>query len=159
MSRAGVYRLIANIVLVVHFGIVLFVIGGLGWIVLSHRFGWRRANGIAFRVAHLACILVVVAESWLGITCPLTTLESYLRRMAGSSPYKTGFVEHWIRQLLFFNAPSWVFILAYTVFGLIVVCAWWLFPPQFRKTRNEARTCSGLSPSKQAKRAKSYSLR
>ena len=41
------------------------------------------------RLAHLAAIAVVVAESWLGLTCPLTTLESWLRARAGVAPYAT----------------------------------------------------------------------
>ena len=137
MSASWFYRFLADVVLVVHFAIVLFVLGGLVFIVLGNRFGWSWVNRTTFRVAHLACILIVVVESWLGIICPLTTLEVWLRRMAGSPSYNGSFVQHWVQRLLFFDAPSWVFVLAYTAFGVLVVLAWRFFPPRAGRARNE----------------------
>lgn len=137
MSASWFYNFLADIVLILHFAIVLFVIGGLIFIVLGNKFDWPWVNSVAFRIAHLACILVVVAQSWLGITCPLTSLESWLRKMAGSAVYKTTFVEYWVHRLLFFDAPSWAFALAYSLFGILVVLAWWFFPPRFGKARKE----------------------
>ncbi len=135
MSASWFYNFLADVVLIAHFAIVFFVIGGLIFIVLGNRFAWAWANSVAFRVAHLACILIVVAQSWFGITCPLTTLESWLRRMGGSAVYKTSFVEHWVHRLLFFEAPTWVFVFAYTLFGVLVVLAWWFFPPRSGRAR------------------------
>jgi Protein of Unknown function (DUF2784) len=140
MSASWLYRFLADLVLVAHFAIVLFVIGGLVFIVLGNRFSWSWVNSLTFRVVHLASILFVVAESWLGSTCPLTTLEEFLRTTAGAPTYNTGFVQHWVQRLLFFNAPSWVFVLGYTAFGFLVVLAWWLFPPRFGRARNESST-------------------
>ena len=140
MSPSVFYRFLADIVLVAHFTIVLFVIGGLVLIVLGNWLRWSWVNGVWFRAAHLASIAIVVAESWFGITCPLTTLEVWLRGSAGSSSYRKGFIEHWVQRLLFFDAPSWVFVLAYSIFGLLVVVAWWLFPPRFSRVRNESGT-------------------
>ena len=140
MSPSVFYRFLADIVLVAHFTIVLFVIGGLVLIVLGNWLRWSWVNGVWFRAAHLASIAIVVAESWFGITCPLTTLEVWLRGSAGSSSYRKGFIEHWVQRLLFFDAPSWVFVLAYSVFGLLVVVAWWFFPPRFSRVRNESGT-------------------
>jgi hypothetical protein len=34
---------------------------------------------------------------------------------------------------MFYEAPAWVFTVAYTAFGLLVVVAWWYFPPRRRK--------------------------
>jgi hypothetical protein len=58
--------------------------------------------------------------------------------MAGSASYDTSFVQHWVQRLLFFDAPSWVFTLAYTAFGIFVILAWWYFPPRLGRTRNES---------------------
>ena len=123
------YRLLADAVLLLHFAIVLFVVGGLLLIVAGNLLRWRWVNGWPFRVAHLAAIAFVVAEAWTGITCPLTTLESALRQRAGAGGYDAGFVEHWIQRLLFYQAPGWIFTMAYTLFALAVVAAWWIFPP------------------------------
>lgn len=129
------FRLLADAVLLLHLGVVLFVIGGLVLVLAGNRWGWRWVNGLGFRVAHLGAIAVVVAESWFGITCPLTTLESWLRLQAGSAGYGTGFIEHWVQRVLFYEAPGWVFAAAYTAFGLLVAAAWWRYPPTRRASR------------------------
>ena len=79
--------LLADAVLLAHLAIVLFNVGGLLLILAGNRLGWRWVNRWWFRAAHLAAIAVVVGQAWLGITCPLTTLESWLRALAGSAPY------------------------------------------------------------------------
>jgi hypothetical protein len=123
------YRLLADIVLSIHFTIVVFVIGGLALVFLGNWRGWRFVNGWWFRLAHLAAIGIVVAQAWLGVVCPLTTLESWLRVQADEPAYEASFVEHWVTRLMYYDAPAWVFTLAYTLFGLAVIAAWWRFPP------------------------------
>lgn len=123
------YQLLADVVLAVHFSIVVFVIGGLVLVVVGNGLAWSWVNRWWFRLAHLAAIGVVVAQAWLGVVCPLTTLESRLRVEAGEAAYETSFIEHWITRLLYYDAPAWVFTAAYTAFGLAVVAAWWRFPP------------------------------
>ena len=44
-----------------------------------------------------------------------------------------GFIETWVHRLIFFQAPTWVFTVLYTVFALLVLGAWWVFPPQRRR--------------------------
>lgn len=124
---------LANLVLVLHVVVVLFVVGGLVLIVLGNWRRWSWVNAWWFRLAHLAAIAVVVAESWFGIVCPLTTLEAWLRVRAGAPLYGgSGFVEHWLQRLLYYDAPAWVFTLGYTAFALLVGLAWWRFPPRRR---------------------------
>ena len=134
------YQQIADVVLVVHFAIVLFVVGGLVLVVAGNLWRWSWVNRLWFRVAHLAAIAVVVAESWLGLTCPLTTLESWLRLQGGEPVHGESFIGHWLRTLLFYEAPPWVFALAYTVFGLLVAAAWWHFPPMTGKPARERKS-------------------
>ena len=73
------YSHFADLVLLIHFAIVLFVVGGLLLIVLGNFLRWSWVNHWWFRAMHLLAISVVVLESWLGIECPLTTLENWLR--------------------------------------------------------------------------------
>jgi len=130
------YQLLADAVLTLHVAIVLFVVGGLVVILVGNWRRWKSwqwVNALSFRLAHMLAILFVVSESWLGIVCPLTTLEMWLRRQAGASGYIGSFVEHWLQRLLYYDAPGWVFTLAYSVFGLAVVATWWLFPPRRRR--------------------------
>ena len=132
MHDAERYRLLADAVLVLHVALVVFVVGGLAAIVAGNVAGWRWVNRLGFRLAHLAAIGVVVAEAWFGAVCPLTTLEVDLRLRAHQSTYEGSFIEHWLQRLLYYDAPGWIFTLAYSVFGLAVVATWWLFPPRRR---------------------------
>ena len=127
------FQYLANGVLVLHVVVVLFVIGGLVYIVLGNAKQWPSANSPWFRVAHLAAIAVVIAETWTGVACPLTTLEFWLRNRAGSATYRGSFIEHWMQHMLYYEAPSWVFTLGYTLFGLLVFFTWWYFPPTFKR--------------------------
>lgn len=124
------YRLLADAVLLLHFGVVVFVVAGLAAIVFGNLRGWRWVNGLWFRLAHLGAIGVVIVQSWLGRLCPLTVLESWLREQAGGAAYDRSFVEHWVQRVLFHEAPFWVFTVAYSAFGLLVLAAWWRFPPR-----------------------------
>ena len=124
------YRLLADLVLALHFGIVAFVIGGLVLVVVGNWRAWSIVNRWWFRLAHLAAIGIVVAQAWLGVVCPLTTLESSLRLRAGGAGYETSFIEHWVGRALYYDAPAWVFTAGYTVFAAAVVAAWWYFPPR-----------------------------
>jgi hypothetical protein len=138
MEGPMTYRLLADAVLLLHLGIVAFVVGGLVVVVAGNLVHWRWVNSLRFRVAHLVAIGVVVAQSWLAKVCPLTTLESWLREQAGETAYNSSFVQHWVQRVLYYEAPFWVFTLAYTVFGLLVAAAWWYFPPRKNTQRGPA---------------------
>lgn len=129
------YQSLADLVLALHVGVVLFVVGGLVLIVAGNLRGWGWVNTLGFRLAHLAAIGFVAAEAWAGVVCPLTTLEAWLRERADAATYEGGFIEHWLARLLFWEAEPWVFTLAYTLFALAVVAAWWRFPPRRRGHR------------------------
>jgi hypothetical protein len=127
------YQFLADAVLLLHTLIASFIVLGLVLVVVGNLRGWAWVNALSFRLAHLAAIAVVVAESWLGIACPLTTLEMWLREQAHAKVYAGSFIEHWFQQLLYYHAPPWVFVLAYTVFGALVVASWIWFPPRRAK--------------------------
>ena len=123
--------LLADLVLILHVAVVAFVVGGLLLVIIGNLRGWGWVNTFWFRLAHLGAIAFVVAETWLGITCPLTTLEMWLRLRGGAEVYGGGFVEHWLQRLLYYDAPPWVFATGYTLFGLLVVAVWFWFPPRW----------------------------
>ncbi len=127
-----VWGWVADAVLILHFAFVVFVVGGLLTIIVGNVFGWVFTNQLWFRALHLLAILIVVLESWLGIICPLTALENHARVATGADGYATSFIEHWLGSVLFFDLPPWVFVAAYTCFGLLVLLTWWKFPPKKR---------------------------
>ncbi|MDH4061661.1 MAG: DUF2784 domain-containing protein [Aquincola sp.] len=130
------YELVADAVLLIHFGVVLFVVVGLVVVVAGSRLRWRWVNGLWFRLAHLAAIALAAVQAWLGQYCPLTTLESWLRVRAGSPSYDKSFIAHWVQRIIYYDAPLWVFTGIYTVFALLVVLVWWRFPPRRSRTQN-----------------------
>jgi hypothetical protein len=132
------YQLLADAVLVFHFGVVFFVVGGLVVVVAGNWLHWRWVNRLWFRLAHLAAIAVVALQAWLGQFCPLTTLESWLRVQTGAAAYEKSFIEHWLQRFIYYEAPLWVFTVAYTAFALLVLLAWWRFPPRRGSASNDA---------------------
>ncbi|MEO8250683.1 MAG: DUF2784 domain-containing protein [Burkholderiales bacterium] len=135
MRREVTFRLLADTVLALHVAVVLFVVLGLALILWGHWRGWRWADALWFRLAHLAAIGVVALQAWLGIVCPLTTLEMWLRGKGGQATYAGDFVAHWLQRLLYWDAPPWVFVLVYTLFGALVLAVWLIFPPRLRAQR------------------------
>ncbi|KAA0690475.1 DUF2784 domain-containing protein [Halopseudomonas laoshanensis] len=139
MVTETLYHWLANAVLTLHLCLVAFVVLGLVLVLVGNLRHWRWVNNVWFRLAHLATIGVVVAQAWLGIICPLTTLEMWLRSQAGTAVYAGSFIQYWFQQLLYYDAPDWVFILAYSVFALLVVGSWWVFPPRWRRSVSAER--------------------
>lgn len=133
------YVLLADVVLAVHVGFVVFVILGLVLTLAGGLCGWRWVRGMTFRVAHVAAIGVVVAEAWLGIVCPLTRWENELRALAGEAGYDGTFVSYWLRAILYWDAPPWVFTAAYTGFFLLVLASWVFVTPRRKVDAGQAR--------------------
>jgi hypothetical protein len=78
-------------------------------------------------------VAVVVIQSWLAVICPLTTLEMIFRNRAGDAVYPGSFIGHWLERLLYYEAPSWVFVMCYTAFGTLVFVSWfWVRPRSFQ---------------------------
>lgn len=123
------YQLLADVVLMLHFSIVVFVVGGLVLTIVGNLRAWRWVNGLWFRLVHLSAIAVVVVQAWLGAACPLTSFEMWLRANARAATYSGSFIEHWLQRLLYYDAPAWVFTLGYSLFGVLVAAIWWRFPP------------------------------
>lgn len=121
--------LLADLILVIHFSFVLFVVAGLPLVWIGAARGWRWVRNRGFRIAHLAAILFVSAEAAAGIWCPLTLWEDALRGAAG----ECSFVARWIHAVLFYDLPPWMFTAAYLVYALLVALTWWRVPPLPRR--------------------------
>jgi len=85
------YRLLADLVLVVHAAFVVFVVLG-GLAVLR----WPRLAWI-----HLPAAIWGAGIEFAGGICPLTPLENHWRRLAGEQGYPGGFVEHYLMAALY----------------------------------------------------------
>src|SRR4051794_38644501 len=121
-------RVMADLVVILHFAYVAFVVIGLFAILagIAMRAQWVRNPW--FRFIHLAMIGIVVVQAWLGVTCPLTTLENHVRLGGGQEPYPLDFIEFWTHRFLVFRFGRWVFGVADTAFGVAVGATFILAP-------------------------------
>ena len=130
MESQALYSLVANAILVTHVLFVAFVVLGLIFIFVGKFLSWLWVRNPWFRVTHLLGIGVVVLQAWFGVICPLTIWEMDLRSKAGETIYQDSFITHWLSELLYYQAPSWVFVVCYTAFGGLVLASWFLVRPR-----------------------------
>lgn len=117
--------LLADIILIIHFLFVLFVVGSVPIIWIGARRGWRFVRNIRFRLVHLGAILFVSLESLAGMVCPLTLLEDSLRR----TPADTSFIQRWLHRILFYDVPEGVLTVLYVMFAILVAVTFKFVPP------------------------------
>ena len=84
-------RVLATVVVLVHLAFVAFVVAGGALALRWPRVAWL----------HLPAALWGVLITLVGVTCPLTPLENWLRVRAGATPYETGFLEHYLLPILY----------------------------------------------------------
>jgi hypothetical protein len=130
MGSPALYSLLADALLVTHVLFAAFVVFSLILIFVGKFLSWRWVRNPWFRVAHLLGIGVVVLQSWFGVICPLTIWEMELRSKAGETIYEGSFVKHLLNELLYYQAPPWVFVVCYTAFGGLVLASWILVRPR-----------------------------
>jgi hypothetical protein len=85
------FQALADLVVVVHFGFIVFaLLGGL----LALR--WP---GVLW--VHAPAAIWAVAIELAGWICPLTPLENSLRSAGGAAGYRGGFVEHYLLPVIY----------------------------------------------------------
>lgn len=120
---------LADIVLMIHFFYVLFVVGSLPIIWLGAWFKLAFVRNRWFRYLHLAAILLVVVESLFGVVCPLTVWENTLRQVETDS----SFIQRWLHQIMFYNVSEGVLTVVYVVFASLVAMTFKWVPPNSRR--------------------------
>jgi len=85
------YRLSADLILIVHLAFIIFVMLG-GFLVLRRpRLMWL----------HLPAVVWGVLSEFFGMLCPLTPLETTLRELGGGSGYGGDFIAHHITAVIY----------------------------------------------------------
>jgi hypothetical protein len=85
------YRLLADVLVVLHLAFVAFVILGGLLVVWRPRWAW----------VHLPVAAWGALIEFTGWICPLTPLEVRLRVMGGEAGYSGGFVDHYLLPVLY----------------------------------------------------------
>jgi len=127
--------ILADAILGIHVLFVVFVVVGQICIMAGVWAKWPWVRNMKFRITHLVCIFIVVVQTWMGATCPLTIWENNLRRSAGEAGYEVTFINYWCGRLIYIEAPMWVFGIVYTLFGSLVAAYWFLAKPEIKKPR------------------------
>ena len=102
------YRFLADLVVFVHFGFVVFVIFGGFFLFWSKRWAW----------IHVPAVVWAVLIEFGGWICPLTPLENWLRVRGGGVAYRSGFIEHYIIPILY---PTMLTRRLQFIFGFLVL--------------------------------------
>lgn len=124
--------LLADAVLAVHAAIVAFVVLATCAVLVGGPLRWRWVRIRWLRIAHVALLVFIAVQAWLGRLCPLTVWEQALRAHAGDATHGGSFVAHWLSRLIFVDLPWWTFVVAYSVLAMLVVGCWRWFPPRPR---------------------------
>lgn len=114
------YRVLVDIVVVVHLAFVVFVVAG-GLLV------WRWPRLAWLHVPAAVWGALIEFAGWI---CPLTPLENRLRRLGGEAGYEGGFVETYVLAILY---PSGLTRTHQIVLGALVLAVnfavygrlWW----------------------------------
>ena len=85
------YRILAEIILVLHFCFVIFTV--LGGLLVLHR------RWVAW--LHLPAVIWGILIEFFWWACPLTTLENWLRGLGGEAGYATGFIDYYVSAVLY----------------------------------------------------------
>jgi hypothetical protein len=85
------FRALADLVVLVHLAFIIFVVLGSG---LALRWRW-------IPWVHLPAVLWAALLEFWGWICPLTPLETWLRRAGGASGYSGGFIGHYVVPIVY----------------------------------------------------------
>ncbi|HKA29630.1 MAG TPA: DUF2784 domain-containing protein [Candidatus Binatia bacterium] len=84
-------RALADLVVIVHLTFIVFVaLGGLA------ALRWRWVPWL-----HLPAVGWAALLEFSGLTCPLTPLENWLRRLGGAQGYAGGFVDRYLLPVVY----------------------------------------------------------
>lgn len=105
------YAVAADVVVALHFGWIVFLIGGA---LVGRRV--RRVRSL--HLAGLAYSVLLQINAW---TCPLTYLELWLRLQGRASSYRGSFVTHYLERLVYLEVPpQWLLPATALIIGVSV---------------------------------------
>ena len=160
-----IYRLLADLIVIVHVAYVGFVLLGLllillglycrvqGTVILDgaawlrNCWLWRAARNFTFRMLHFLAMAIVGFEAMAGYTCPLTTWENDLRELGGQLTYEgETFLGYWAHEILFYDAPTELFNQIYIWFTVLLLVILIVVPPRLPRFRRSAAPAPQAQP-------------
>ena len=121
--------LFSEIVLLFHFCIFLFMILSFFLIPLGYFQKWKWVKNKYYRLIHLILMGIIFIETILGLMCPLTILENFLRNNIEINNKITQIIH----QIMYWDLPTYQFIILYLLSLLYLIFLWFFFKPDFKK--------------------------
>lgn len=106
------YQLAADVILLVHFSFIAFVVAG-GLLL----FKWRQLIWL-----HLPAVIWGALIEISGWICPLTPVENMLRKAGGDTDYSGSFIEHYLVPVIYPSGLSHTTFIAMGI-GIIIINA------------------------------------
>ena len=92
-----IYTVLADLTILFHFLWILFLIFGVVFAIKRSKIAWFHLGGLLFSLF----------INTLGMYCPLTYLENYLRSTHGASvPYPGSFIAHYLERIIYLDLPE-----------------------------------------------------
>ena len=121
--------LFSEIVLLFHFCIFLFMVLSFFLIPLGYYQKWEWVKNRYYRLIHLILMGIIFIETILGFMCPLTILENFLRNNIRINNKITQIIH----QIMYWDLPTYQFIILYLLSLLYLIFLWCFFKPDFKK--------------------------
>ncbi|POY39307.1 DUF2784 domain-containing protein [Solitalea longa] len=110
----GIYLLLTQVTVIIHFAFILFVVAG-GF--FAHKNRW-------IKVIHMVSVAwAIFAELSYGVVCPLTAIENYFGYHAGLSTYQEDFITRHLIPIIYQEnlSPFIQYILVGIVIGINLI--------------------------------------
>ena len=121
--------LFSEIVLLFHFCIFLFMVLSFFLIPLGYYHKWEWVKNRYYRLIHIILMGIIFIETILGFMCPLTILEKFLRNDIEINNKITQIIH----QVMYWDLPTYQFIILYLLSLLYLIFLWFFFKPDFKK--------------------------
>jgi len=129
------YLALADAILLLHLGVILFNIFGIVVIPLGAWRGWTFVRVFWWRALHLGTLAVVALQSLFDRLCFLTIWHADLVRIADGRTSNAPAVAAFFSRLIFWPLPAWAFVVLYVAVCLYTLALWRLVPPASHSAR------------------------
>jgi len=122
---------LADAVLLLHLGVIVFNIFGIIVIPLGAWRRWRFVRVFWWRALHVGILAVVALQALLNRLCFLSNWHADLVQLAGGRTSNAPAVAAFVSRLIFWPLPPLAFVVLYVAVCLYTLALWRLVPPRF----------------------------
>lgn len=124
------YKILADVVIFLHFLWILFIIAGFIFIIFFRKNFPAYAGNFILRTIHLVSILYTSYLEFTHKNCPLTDIENYFKVKSDSVTYTGSFIVYYIEKLVYPDVEPLVVIIPTVIIGIITLVMYILKPPK-----------------------------